>query len=222
MLSLASTVHSSRAPNASTARIRARCSLAGYRGRGRAAATVEGAVAAPRRRATGTPRPRRAAVVEEIKAAARAQLAERGAAALSVRHVARELGMSSSGMYRYFASRDELLTALIIDAYDHARRGRRAGRVDGRPRRPLRPVVGRGERGARLGEGPPPGVRARLRLTGPRLRRPAGHGRPRRPACPSPSRRSSATPGTPVGPRSPPSASTAGVDLAPLRGRSSR
>jgi AcrR family transcriptional regulator len=57
-------------------------------------------------------------VLEEIKAAARAQLAERGAAALSVRHVARELGMSSSGMYRYVASRDELLTALIIDAYD--------------------------------------------------------------------------------------------------------
>ena len=67
-----------------------------------------------------TPRARaRAAVVEEIKVAARAQLAERGAAALSVRHVARDLGMSSSGMYRYFASRDELLTALIIDAYNH-------------------------------------------------------------------------------------------------------
>ena len=66
-----------------------------------------------------TPRARaRAAVVAEIKGAARAQLAERGAAALSVRHVARELGMSSSGMYRYFASRDELLTTLIIDAYD--------------------------------------------------------------------------------------------------------
>ncbi len=60
----------------------------------------------------------RAAVLEEIKVAARAQLSERGAAALSVRHVARELGMSSSGMYRYFASRDELLTALIIDAYN--------------------------------------------------------------------------------------------------------
>jgi AcrR family transcriptional regulator len=57
-------------------------------------------------------------VVEEIKAAARAQVAERGAAALSVRLVARDLGMSSSGMYRYFASRDELLTALIIDAYN--------------------------------------------------------------------------------------------------------
>ena len=70
-------------------------------------------------RPTGTPRARaRAAIVDELKAAARAQLAERGAAGLSVRHVARELGMSSSGVYRYFASRDELLTALIIDAYD--------------------------------------------------------------------------------------------------------
>lgn len=66
-----------------------------------------------------SPRARaRAAVLEEIKAAARRQLDERGAAALSVRLVARDLSMSSSGMYRYFASRDELLTALIIDAYN--------------------------------------------------------------------------------------------------------
>ena len=67
----------------------------------------------------GTPRARaRAAALEEIKRVARAQLAERGAAALSVRLVAREVGMCSSGVYRYFASRDELLTALIIDAYN--------------------------------------------------------------------------------------------------------
>src|SRR6185436_694395 len=39
-------------------------------------------------------------------------------AALSLRAVARELGMVSSALYRYFASRDELLTALIIDTYD--------------------------------------------------------------------------------------------------------
>ncbi len=66
-----------------------------------------------------SPRARaRAAVLEEIKAAARRQLEERGAAALSVRLVARDLSMSSSGMYRYFSSRDELLTALIIDAYN--------------------------------------------------------------------------------------------------------
>ena len=58
------------------------------------------------------------AALEEIKRAARAQLAVSGAAALSVRHVAREVGMCSSGVYRYYTSRDQLLTALIIDAYD--------------------------------------------------------------------------------------------------------
>ena len=162
-----------------------------------------------------TPRARaRAAVVEEIKGAARAQLAERGAAALSVRHVARELGMSSSGMYRYFASRDELLTALIIDAYNHL--GEAVELADGvrRPHGPLRAVVGGGERGSRLGEGPPPGVRARLRLAGPRLRRPARHRRPALPASPSPSPRSSATPGTRrVAAASGETAAT-GVDLA--------
>lgn len=53
-----------------------------------------------------------------LKAVAREQLAEHGAAALSVRAVARELGVVSSAVYRYVASRDELLTLLIIDAYD--------------------------------------------------------------------------------------------------------
>lgn len=50
--------------------------------------------------------------------AARAQLAEVGAAALSLRSIAREVGMVSSAVYRYVASRDELLTRLIVDAYD--------------------------------------------------------------------------------------------------------
>jgi AcrR family transcriptional regulator len=54
----------------------------------------------------------------EIKAVATRQLAEHGAASLSLRAVARELGLSSSALYRYFISRDELLTALIVDAYD--------------------------------------------------------------------------------------------------------
>src|SRR6187402_723858 len=60
----------------------------------------------------------RAQVVAEITAEARRQLAVDGASSLSLRAVARELGMVSSGIYRYFASRDELLTALIIEAYD--------------------------------------------------------------------------------------------------------
>ncbi len=57
-------------------------------------------------------------VTAAIKDEARRMLAAEGAAKLSLRAVARELGMVSSALYRYFPSRDELLTALIIDAYD--------------------------------------------------------------------------------------------------------
>ncbi|MFE2292363.1 TetR/AcrR family transcriptional regulator [Streptomyces sp. NPDC059452] len=57
-------------------------------------------------------------VTAAIKDEARKQLAAEGAARLSLRAVARELGMVSSALYRYFPSRDDLLTALIVDAYD--------------------------------------------------------------------------------------------------------
>lgn len=57
-------------------------------------------------------------VTAAIKDEARRQLAAEGAAKLSLRAVARELGMVSSALYRYFPSRDDLLTALIIDAYN--------------------------------------------------------------------------------------------------------
>ncbi len=50
--------------------------------------------------------------------AARRQLGEVGAAGLSLREIAREIGMVSSAVYRYVDSRDDLLTRLIIDAYD--------------------------------------------------------------------------------------------------------
>ena len=60
----------------------------------------------------------RAELTTEITDRARAQLATVGAAGLSLRAVARELGMASSAVYRYFPSRDELLTRLIIDGYD--------------------------------------------------------------------------------------------------------
>ncbi len=59
----------------------------------------------------------RAEMIEEIKTTARRHLAVDGAN-LSLRAVARDLGMVSSAVYRYFASRDELLTALILDAYN--------------------------------------------------------------------------------------------------------
>jgi AcrR family transcriptional regulator len=58
------------------------------------------------------------AVRADIVAEARRQLAQTGAASLSLRAVARGLGMAPSAMYRYFASRDELLTALIVEGYD--------------------------------------------------------------------------------------------------------
>ena len=60
----------------------------------------------------------RAELTREIKEGARRQLADTGAGGISLRAVARELGMASSALYRYFPSRDDLLTALIIDAYN--------------------------------------------------------------------------------------------------------
>ncbi|HSK57967.1 MAG TPA: TetR/AcrR family transcriptional regulator [Actinomycetospora sp.] len=60
----------------------------------------------------------RAETTRAILDEARRQLAEHGAAALSLRSVAREIGMVSSAVYRYVASRDELLTRLIVEAYD--------------------------------------------------------------------------------------------------------
>ena len=60
----------------------------------------------------------RAELTSEIKDEARRQLAAEGAPGLSLRAVTRSLGMASSAIYRYFPSRDDLLTALIVDAYD--------------------------------------------------------------------------------------------------------
>lgn len=56
-------------------------------------------------------------MVQEIKTIARRHL-ETDGANLSLRAVARDMGMVSSALYRYFGSRDDLLTALIIDAYN--------------------------------------------------------------------------------------------------------
>ncbi|MEV0731940.1 TetR/AcrR family transcriptional regulator [Polymorphospora sp. NPDC050346] len=58
----------------------------------------------------------RAEMINELKTIARRHLAAEGAN-LSLRAVARDMGMVSSAIYRYFPSRDELLTALIVDGY---------------------------------------------------------------------------------------------------------
>ncbi|MEV4220965.1 TetR/AcrR family transcriptional regulator [Nonomuraea sp. NPDC049725] len=60
----------------------------------------------------------RAELTREIADIARRQLATEGAGGLSLRAVAREMGMVSSAVYRYFPSRDDLLTTLIIDGYN--------------------------------------------------------------------------------------------------------
>lgn len=60
----------------------------------------------------------RAALEAEILRVGRAHLASYGASGLSLRAVARDVGMASSAVYRYVDSRDELLTRLIIAAYD--------------------------------------------------------------------------------------------------------
>jgi AcrR family transcriptional regulator len=60
---------------------------------------------------------RRAETVQEIKAAALEQLAETGTG-LSLRGVARAVGMTVQSLYHYFDSRDSLLTALVIDGHN--------------------------------------------------------------------------------------------------------
>ena len=54
----------------------------------------------------------------EIKEVARRQMAEVGAAPLSLRAIAREMGMTAPALYRYYKNRDALVTELIIDAYN--------------------------------------------------------------------------------------------------------
>jgi AcrR family transcriptional regulator len=69
------------------------------------------------KRATPRERARESARAEARDIAAR-QLAEGGIEALSLKAIALELGLTGPAIYRYFANRNELLTELIIGAYD--------------------------------------------------------------------------------------------------------
>ncbi len=60
----------------------------------------------------------RAIQIDEIKRVAKVQLVTKGVSGVSLREIARDLGLVSSALYRYFSTRDELLTALILDAYN--------------------------------------------------------------------------------------------------------
>lgn len=60
----------------------------------------------------------RAATIDEIKQTATRLMSEQGTTDLRFSDIAREMGMTAPALYRYFADRDELLTALIADTYD--------------------------------------------------------------------------------------------------------
>jgi AcrR family transcriptional regulator len=59
----------------------------------------------------------RAATMEEITATARRLLVEQGPEAASLRAIAREMGMTAPGLYRYFSSRDQLLRYVIAEMF---------------------------------------------------------------------------------------------------------
>lgn len=75
--------------------------------------TAPASPAAPSRRAR-----LRADMISQIKAEARRQLAEDGPGGISLRGIAREIGTASSALFRYFPSQNDLITALVTDAYD--------------------------------------------------------------------------------------------------------
>ena len=55
---------------------------------------------------------------EEISSVAWKQIAELGVPGLSLRAIARAMGMTAPGLYRYYPSRDDLVTALIIEGFN--------------------------------------------------------------------------------------------------------
>lgn len=54
----------------------------------------------------------------EIQAQARQQMAETGSAAISMRAIARAMGLSAPALYRYYDNRDALLTELILQGFN--------------------------------------------------------------------------------------------------------
>jgi len=68
----------------------------------------------------------------DIKAAALQQLTTGGPGAVSVNAIAKQVGLTGPAVYRHFASRDELLTELIVDAYRDLAAALRAAAEGGR------------------------------------------------------------------------------------------
>ena len=123
----------------------------------------------------------RGRIEAQIIESGRQQLSAEGAAGLSLRAIARDLGMVSSAVYRYVASRDDLLTLLLVDAYseladavDAARAGAGEGWRD--------QITAIAHAAPRLGRRPPGQLGVALRQSGTRLSRATGvHRRPGHP-----------------------------------------
>jgi AcrR family transcriptional regulator len=71
---------------------------------------------------------KRNATLDEIRATAWKQIGEMGAASLSLRAIAREMGITAPALYRYYKDRDALVTALLIDAFTEFSSALEAGR----------------------------------------------------------------------------------------------
>ncbi|MET1074311.1 MAG: TetR/AcrR family transcriptional regulator, partial [Umezawaea sp.] len=91
----------------------------------------------------GGPRARyREQVRDEVRAHAWDQIVEAGASALSLKAIAKKMGMTAPALYRYFASRDELLTELVLTAYSDLAGIVEAVPVDADPGTTLRLLAG--------------------------------------------------------------------------------
>jgi AcrR family transcriptional regulator len=76
---------------------------------------------------------RRQETIADIKTAARTQLADGGPAGISLRAIARQLGMTASAVHYYFQGREALLDALIADGWDSLATALRARYEQARP-----------------------------------------------------------------------------------------
>ena len=71
---------------------------------------------------------KRTAALEEIRATAWKQIGEMGAASLSLRGIAREMGVTAPALYRYYKDRDAVVAGLLIDAFTAFSNALEAGR----------------------------------------------------------------------------------------------
>jgi AcrR family transcriptional regulator len=84
----------------------------------------------------------RADTVREIKETARRVLVDQGVDGLALRAVAREMGMTAPGLYRYFDSREDLVENVVADLYDELTDVLEAVRDAARPATPGSQLLG--------------------------------------------------------------------------------